>query len=578
MQQEDKDKAKESDKPKTEKKGKSFVQEKRERKNSNLGVASSHTPPKNATANSKPLQHTSQKRTQNPKSKKPKKSSKSEKKNGDKVKTKNTKTPKHPKKGVAQQKQKKPKIPSKLQIKKTQSKKKSKEKTNFKKKVKESTYGQKKFQEKLKQTKERNKDDNIIFFGNESCANATSYATLIGKAKVNEFLTHDYLLQKIMIELYNSPDGLTKTDLAQRLGVDKSTIGRRLKKKQILPLISVDKLGTHHTCTLSFKGKSFMKYVLQVLTGYETHEVSSTRNAILARPHKLTYKAEIHRFPKELIPDKTKKGTHFIQGWKVWEVKNNFRFQREFPIKVSMEGSEYIENVLLDFMYKTNREAYVYIHLPEIFAETFDMAKRQVADINLKILDTLRKEGFMFKAGDYYSATITKTDGEYAIVNHPLARLCKAMGINEVKTEKWKVDASKRIPELEGHGETGEDIAEFEMEVLDLEATFVEDEKGNRMRLLDPIRTQAMTYENTKDLESYHTEMHGYLDVIKSSYKEMAKSTAKGFEELQNKLMFNLGGLPIDKQAELIEKSLAVLEKNEKLEKRLEELEKRLKK
>jgi hypothetical protein len=562
-------------KPKTKNPKNTVISKEKAPEASETSVASSHTPMRNATPNISKKQQPREKGAAIENTKNDSTASVKETGVREAVKSGDGKQGQKAKTGVAIPPEIEAQIIGKSKVKSTVSKKTFSEGADLKSKVKKSTYGQTKFEREAKKLEEQNKDAPLIFFGDKCCTDATEFATLIGKARVNEFLTNDYLAQKILMELYNNPEGISKSDVARKLGVDKSTIVRRMAKKQIKPLISVERMGAFHRVTLSYKGKSFMKYVLQVLTGYETHDVSATRKAILARPHKLTYKAEIHRFPKNLLPDKTQKGTYFVSGWKVWEVKNNYRFQREFPIRMSMDSSEYVETVLLDFMYKTDREAYVYIHLPEIFAETFDMAKRQVADINLRVLDTLRTEGFMFKAGDYYSATIKKTDGEYAIVNHPLARLGKAMGYATVETDRIKIDSSKQIPELEGYSEVGEDIMEFEMDRLQLQSTFVEDEEGNRQRIHDPIRTQAMAYETETKLGKYNYEMEEYLKIVKESYKEMAKSVADGFQEVQNKMRFNLGGLPLNQQAKLIESSLDIIQKNEELERRIKILEKK---
>ena len=574
MQENEESKKHKKGKPKTKITRNAFISEDKTPEPSETSVASSHTPMRNATHNISKKQHYREKATTSKNKKSGKLPFVNETSSKKSFKSRSSKQGQKAKTGVAIPPEIEAQILGRSKVKSTVSKKTFSEGTDLKSKVKKSTYGQTKFEKEARKLEKQNKDAPLIFFGDKRCTDATEFATLIGKARVNEFLTNDYLAQKILMELYNNPEGISKSEVARKLGVDKSTIVRRMAKKQIKPLISVEQMGAFHRVTLSYKGKSFMKYVLQVLTGYETHDVSATRKAILARPHKLTYKAEIHRFPKNLLPDKTQKGTYFVSGWKVWEVKNNFRFQREFPIRMSMDSSEYVETVLLDFMYKTDKEAYVYIHLPEIFAETFDMAKRQVADINLRILDTLRKEGFMFKAGDYYSATIKKTDGEYAIVNHPLARLGKAMGYATVETDRIKIDSSKQIPELEGYSEVGEDIMEFEMDRLQLQSTFIEDEEGNRQRIHDPIRTQAMAYETETKLGKYNYEMEEYLKIVKESYKEMAKSVAEGFQEVQNKMQFNLGGLPLDQQAKLIERSLGIIQKNDELEKRIKELEK----
>lgn len=443
-----------------------------------------------------------------------------------------------------------------------------------------------KIQKTLEKIKKRKSSSPIIFFGDHCCLDATKYATLIGKAYLNKFKKEDKISQDILLELNSYPEGINKTDLSKKLGVNKSTITRKLAIRPLNSLVEVKKSGIIHTCKLSMKGKLMMKQVLQLFNGYETDDKSRTPPTILLRYHKLYYKVEVYRLPKELNPEfRIKKHTirngksvegEYVGDWHIWEVKNNVRFHRIIPLRIQIDDFEYTEEIGINFNFDASGDRFIYIHLPEIPTETFSDAKRKVNDLLLEILKVLREQGFRFKGGDYFNAEAVPVDGEYAIVGHPFARLCKAMDVSYMESENWKMDSSD-APELEAYGPKGEEIGEREFERLNLQATYVLDKNGKKVQLLDTVRTQVMAYENKRTIYELEQELSRLIKVIRDSVKDISDSTANGFKEVSNKMDFHMGGLPLNTQADLIRKAIELEQQNRGLKELIENYEKLVK-
>ncbi|KYC45787.1 MAG: hypothetical protein AMQ74_01884 [Candidatus Methanofastidiosum methylothiophilum] len=194
----------------------------------------------------------------------------------------------------------------------------------------------------------------------------------------------------------------------------------------------------------------------------------------------------------------------------------------------------------------------------------------------LEILKVLRSQGFKFKGGDYYNAEAVPVDGEFAMMGHPLARLCKAMGISYMESEKWVMDSSY-APELESRGATGEEICEKEFERLNLQATYVMDKNGKKVQVLDTIRTQEMAYENKWTILELEQELKRLIAVIRNSVKEISDATAQGFTEMSNKMDFHMGGLPMNIQADILRKAIDLDTENRGLKELIENYEKLIK-
>lgn len=405
----------------------------------------------------------------------------------------------------------------------------------------------------------------IFFISNNCFKNEKDFETLVVKTDVESYIKKDFLSQLILMDLHDSQESKTQKQIRESIekkrdfSTSKATLHRRLSKLLSKGYLYEDSSEQPKTYRLSIKGKSLMFNVLQVLKGYEKHDINEKTVSMTIRAHKLVYKAEVYALPKSLKIDRKIKGKQMIGDWKVWEVRNNIKIQREIPIKIRVEDEDYNEKVMVDFMYKVTGDRNIFIYLPQIYAESFSDGKRKISNVTKVVLEVLRKEGFKFKGGDYYSTELTEKQSEWAMEGHPFALLCRELGISEMRSDKLAMDSSKKIPELEGVGMAALDTAEVEWERLNAQATVLMDKNGKSVRLHDPIRADINGLVNKKSIEELKIE----LDMLTKIVGTITQQATEGFQQLDKRMGLSMGGLPIQQQHDLIMKVAELKKINE---------------